>query len=66
MNKLISTKLAGNLRLGSLGLLAAFHFPVLLQVLPGDFRCLCKGNIGDLHRQQVSRLSQEHTVSSKV
>ncbi len=36
MNKLISTKLAGNLLLGSLGLLAAFHILVLLRVLPAD------------------------------
>ena len=36
MNKLISTKLAGNLLLGSLGLLAVFHILVLLRVLPAD------------------------------
>ena len=36
MNKLISTRLAGNLLLGSLGLLAVFHILVLLRVLPAD------------------------------
>ena len=36
MNKLISTKLAGNLLLGSLGLLAVFHILVLLSVIPAD------------------------------
>ena len=36
MNKLISTKLAGNLLLGALGLLALFHILVLLRVLPAD------------------------------
>ena len=36
MNKLISTKLAGNLLLGALGLLAVFHILVLLRVLPAD------------------------------
>lgn len=36
MNKLISTKLAGNLLLGSLGLLAIFHILVLLTVIPTD------------------------------
>jgi hypothetical protein len=36
MNKLISTKLAGSLLLGSLGLLAVFHILVLLRVLPAD------------------------------
>jgi hypothetical protein len=34
MNKLMSTKLAGNLLLGSLGLLAVFHILVLLRVIP--------------------------------
>ena len=34
MNKLISTKLAGNLLLCSLGLLAVFHILVLLRVIP--------------------------------
>ena len=36
MNKLISTKLAGNLLLGALGLLAVFHILVLLSVVPAD------------------------------
>jgi len=36
MNKLISMKLAGNLLLGSLGLLAMFHILVLLRVIPAD------------------------------
>jgi hypothetical protein len=36
MNKLISAKLAGNILLGSLSLLAVFHILVLLQVLPAD------------------------------
>jgi hypothetical protein len=36
MNKLISPKLAGNLLLGALGLLAVFHILVLLRVLPAD------------------------------
>jgi hypothetical protein len=36
MNKLISTKLAGNLLLGALGLLAVFHILVLLRVIPAD------------------------------
>ena len=36
MNKLISTKLAGNLLLGSLGLLAVFHILVLLRILPAE------------------------------
>jgi len=36
MSKFISTKLAGNLLLGSLGLLAVFHILVLLRVLPAD------------------------------
>ena len=36
MNKLISTKLAGNLLLCSLGLLAVFHILVLLRVIPAD------------------------------
>jgi len=36
MNKLISTKLAGNLLLGSLGLLAVFHILVLLSIIPAD------------------------------
>jgi hypothetical protein len=36
MNQLISTKWAGNILLGSLGLLAVFHLLVLLQVLPAD------------------------------
>jgi hypothetical protein len=36
MNKLITTKLAGNLLLGSLGLLAVFHILVLLRVIPAD------------------------------
>ena len=36
MKKFISTKLAGNLLLGSLGLLAVFHILVLLRVLPAD------------------------------
>ena len=36
MSKLISTRLAGNLLLGCLGLLAVFHILVLLQVLPAD------------------------------
>jgi hypothetical protein len=36
MNKLISMKLAGNLLLGSLGLLAVFHLLVLLGVIPAD------------------------------
>ena len=36
MSRLISTKLAGNLLLGSLGLLAVFHILVLLQVIPAD------------------------------
>ena len=36
MNKLISTKLAGNLLLGALGLLAVFHVLVLLSVIPAD------------------------------
>jgi hypothetical protein len=36
MNKLISAKLAGNLLLGSLGLLAVFHVCVLLRVIPAD------------------------------
>lgn len=36
MNKLISTKWAGNILLGSLGLLAVFHILVLLRVLPAD------------------------------
>jgi hypothetical protein len=36
MNKLIGTKLAGNLLLGSLGLLAMFHILVLFRVLPAD------------------------------
>jgi hypothetical protein len=34
MNKLISTKVAGNLLLGVLGLLAVFHILVLFSVLP--------------------------------
>src|SRR5689334_17523810 len=34
MNKLISTRLAGNLLLGALGVLAVFHLLVLLRVLP--------------------------------
>src|SRR4026207_1223514 len=34
MSKFISTKVAGNLLLGSLGLLAVFHILVLLRVLP--------------------------------
>ena len=36
MNKLISAKLAGNLLLGALGLLAVFHILILLSVLPAD------------------------------
>lgn len=36
MNKLISAKWAGNLLLGSLGLLAAFHVLVLFGVVPAD------------------------------
>jgi hypothetical protein len=36
MNKLISTKLAGNLLLGSLGLLAVFHVLVLLGIFPAN------------------------------
>ena len=36
MDKLMSTKLAGNLLLGSLGLLAVFHILVLLRVIPAD------------------------------
>lgn len=36
MNKLISTRLAGNLLLGSLALLAVFHILVLLSVIPAD------------------------------
>src|SRR5215212_1144592 len=36
MNKLISTKLAGNLLLGSLGLLAVFHILLLLSIIPAD------------------------------
>ena len=36
MNKLISMKLAGNLLLGSSGLLAVFHLLVLLGVIPAD------------------------------
>jgi hypothetical protein len=34
MNKFISTRLAGNLLFGSLGLLAVFHVLVLLTVIP--------------------------------
>jgi hypothetical protein len=36
MSRLISTKLAGNLLLGSLGLLAVLHILVLLRVIPAD------------------------------
>ena len=36
MNKLISTRLAGNVLLGTLVLLAVFHILVLLRVLPAD------------------------------
>ena len=36
MNKLISTKLAGNILLSSLGVLAVFQILVLLRVLPAE------------------------------
>ena len=36
MNKIISEKLAGNVLLGSLGLLAVFHVLVLLRILPAN------------------------------
>ena len=36
MNNLISTRLAGNLLLGSLGLLAVVHILVLFRVIPAD------------------------------
>jgi hypothetical protein len=36
MNKLLNAKLAGNLLVGSFGLLAVFHILVLLRVIPAN------------------------------
>lgn len=45
MKKLISARVAGNILLVSLGLLALFHVLVLLQVVPADI--VWGGQIGD-------------------